>query len=189
MNRKIPGTTLKFTEQARDSAFTLITPVLEATGGLTLSQLSKLTGLEGSTIQNWIKRGWISATHGKKYSEKQVIRILLINMLRGAMKLEDIAKLMRYVNGDVEDTSDDIIADVFLYNILCSIIFTAEDEGSFESKSLKKLINKAIEESKGVITDSEKLKKPMYVMIMAYRSSFLKQEMETVLAEVLNESI
>ena len=83
MNKMIPGTTLKFSEQARDSAFSLIAPVLEATGGLTLSQLSKLTGLEGSTIQNWIKRGWISSTQGKKYSEKQVIRILLINMLRG----------------------------------------------------------------------------------------------------------
>ena len=31
-------------------------------------------------------------------------------MLRRAMKLEDIAALMWYVNGDVEDTSDDIIA-------------------------------------------------------------------------------
>lgn len=48
MNRKIPGTTLNFDERARDEAFELIEPVLEATGGLTLSQLSKLTGLEGS---------------------------------------------------------------------------------------------------------------------------------------------
>ena len=121
---------MKFTEQARESAFSVISPVLEATGGLTLSQLSKLTGLEGTTIQNWIKRGWVSATRGKKYSEKQVLRILIINMLRRAMKLEDIAALMRYVNGDVEDTSDDIIADILLYNILCRIIFTAEDKGA-----------------------------------------------------------
>ena len=115
MQRYIPGTTLRFAEQARESAFSLIAPVLEATGGLTLSQLSTLTGLGGSTIQNWIKRGWVSATIGKKYSEKQVLRILLINMLRSAMKLEDIAKLMSYVNGDVDDNSDDIIADIHLY--------------------------------------------------------------------------
>ena len=67
MKRLIPGTTIKYTEQARNSAFSLISPVLEATGGLTLSQLSKLTGLEGSTIQNWIKRGCVSSTKGKKY--------------------------------------------------------------------------------------------------------------------------
>lgn len=92
MNRKIPGTTLNFDERARDEAFELIEPVLEATGGLTLSQLSKLTGLEGSTIQNWIKRGWVSVTHGKKYSEKQVIRILLINMLRRFNELDEYSK-------------------------------------------------------------------------------------------------
>ncbi len=81
MKRLIPGTTIKYTPQARNAAFSLIAPVLEATGGLTLSQLSKLSGLEGSTVQNWIKRGWVSSTKGKKYSEQQVLRILLINML------------------------------------------------------------------------------------------------------------
>ena len=122
MKRLIPGTTMKYTPQARNAAFSLISPVLEATGGLTLSQLSKLSGLEGSTIQNWIKRGWVSSTKGKKYSEQQVLRILLINMLRGAMKLESIVNLMAYINGDVEDTSDDIIDEITLYNILCRII-------------------------------------------------------------------
>ncbi|MDE5620061.1 MAG: DUF1836 domain-containing protein, partial [Ruminococcus sp.] len=81
MNRYIPGTTLKFSEQARDEAFSIVSPVLDATGGLTLSQLSKLTGLTGSTIKNWIKSGWVASTQGKKYSRKQVLRILLINIL------------------------------------------------------------------------------------------------------------
>ena len=144
MNRLIPGTTIKFTEQARESAFSMIAPVLEATGGLTLSQLSKLTGLEGTTIQNWIKRGWVSATKGKTYSEKQILRILLINMLRKAMKLDDIAKLMVYINGDVEDTSDDIIEEILLYDILCRIIFTAEDEGAFQSEHIKELVDREV---------------------------------------------
>ena len=187
MNRLIPGTTIKFSEQAREAAFSQIAPVLDATGGLTLSQLSKLSGLEGSTIQNWIKRGWVSSANGKKYSEKQVVRVLLINMLRGAMKLEDIARLMNYVNGDVEDTSDDIIPDITLYNILCRIIFTAEDSGSFESEAVQHFINAEIEASaKSIRSDEEKLRKAMFVMIMAYRSDFLKQEMETVLSEILN---
>ena len=134
MNRLIPGTTIKFSEQAREAAFSQIAPVLDATGGLTLSQLSKLSGLEGSTIQNWIKRGWVSSANGKKYSEKQVVRVLLINMLRGAMKLEDIARLMNYVNGDVEDTSDDIIPDITLYNILCRIIFCPTTKYSRQMK-------------------------------------------------------
>lgn len=184
MNRIIPGTTLKFTKTAREAAFSVISPVLEATGGLTLSQLSKLTGLEGTTIQNWIKRGWVSSTKGKKYSEKQVLRILLINMLRNVMKLDDIANLMSYVNGDVEDTSDDIIADIHLYNMLCRIIFTAEDEGAFDAESVKQLISGEIKENTKEIADDEKLACAMYVMVMAYRSGCLKAEMEKGLSAI-----
>lgn len=188
MNRFIPGTTMKFSEQAREHAFSMISPVLEATGGLTLSQLSKLTGLEGTTIQNWIKRGWVSPTRGgKKYSQQQVLRILLINMLRGAMKLEDIANLMVYINGDVEDTSDDIISDELLYNILCKIIFTAEDKGAFDTDSIQGLVSDEVEEYASEITDEDKLKKAMYVMILAYRSGFLKSEMELGLRVILEE--
>ena len=187
MNRYIPGTSIGFSEQGRNKAFSLISPVLEATGGLTLSQLSKLTVLEGSTIQNWIKRGWVSSAKSKKYSEKQVVRILLINMLKGAMKLEHIAKLMTYINGDVEDTSDDIIDDVTLYNILCRIIFTAEDEGAFESSMVKQLIERELTQCASHIrSDEDKLRKAMYVMVMAYRSACLKAEMEKGLEEILN---
>ncbi|MBQ9898067.1 MAG: DUF1836 domain-containing protein [Ruminococcus sp.] len=187
MNRVLPGTTIKFTEQARENAFSLISPVLEATGGLTLSQLSKLTGIEGTTIQNWIKRGWVSSTKGKKYSERQVLRVLLINMLRPAMKLDDIASLMRYVNGDVEDTSDDIIADILLYNILCRIIFTAEDEGAFRPEQIRELISREVAGNSREIADDEKLSRAMYVMVMAYRSGCLINEMEKGLGEILEE--
>ncbi|MDE6426062.1 MAG: DUF1836 domain-containing protein [Ruminococcus sp.] len=190
MKRYIPGTTLKFNEQAREEAFSIISPVLEATGGLTLSQLCKLTGLTGSTIQNWIKRGWVAATHGKKYSRKQVLRILLINMLRNSMKLEDIARLMEYVNGDVEDTSDDIIDDDVWYNILCRIIFTAEDEGAFDASTVKKLISRELSQCTHEIhirSDEYKLHNAMFIMVMGYRSSCLKNEMEKVLTVVLNE--
>lgn len=187
MQRLIPATTMKFSEDARNAAFSIISPILEATGGLTLSQLSKLTGLEGSTIQNWIKRGWIASTKGKKYSEKQVIRILLFNMLRGSMTFENIAQLMTYINGDVEDTSDDIIADITLYNILCRIIFTAEDEGAFDTDSVHSLISREITANSNEITDPEKLRKAMYVMVMAYRSVCLKNEAEKGMNEILNE--
>ncbi len=187
MERLIPGTTIKFSERISEMAFSAISPVIEATGGLTLSQLSRLTGLEGSTIQNWIKRGWVSSTKGKKYSERQVLRILLINMLRGVMKLEDIARLMRYINGDVEDTSDDIIDDIVLYNILCRIIFTAEDEGAFAPENVRELIAREIKKcSDSIRSDEDKLHKAMFVMVMGYRSAYLKSIMENELAGILD---
>lgn len=185
MSRMVPGTTLKFTEQARNSAFSLISPVLEATGGLTLSQLTKLTGLEGSTIQNWVKRGWVPSAKGKKYYDRQILRTLIINILRGVMKLDDIVKLMSYVNGDVDDTSDDIIEEEALYNLLCRIIFAAEDNRAFETEALKKLIECEIEASDCICSDADKLKKAMFVMITAYRSAFLKKQMEDALKEIM----
>ncbi len=185
MLKTIPGTAITYSEQGRYTAFSLIAPVLDATGGLTLSQLSKLTGLEGSTIQNWIKRGWVSSPKSKKYSEKQVVRIILINMLKGVMKLEQIANLMTYINGDVEDTSDDIIDDVTLYNILCRIIFTAVDEGAFAPERIRELIAEELIQCASEINfGADKLSKAVYIMVMAYRSACLKNEMEKGLAEI-----
>lgn len=187
MNRLIPGTTITFSESARDSAFSAVQPVLDATGGLTLSQLSKLTGLGGTTIQNWIKRGWVSSPKGKKYAEKQVLRILLINMLKDSMKLEDIARVMSYVNGDVEDCSDDIISDIHLYNILCRIIFTAEDKGISGSEEVGQLIDTEIRSHSDDIANAVKLRKAMFVMVIGYRCGVLKRQMEEVLSGVLDE--
>lgn len=187
MHKIIPGTTLKYSEGAREEAFSLVSPVLEATGGLTLSQLSKLTGLEGTTIQNWIKRGWVSSAKSKRYSEKQVVRILLINMLRGAMKLDDIARLMCFVNGDVEDTADDIISDIDLYNMLCRIIFTAEETGAFGTLQIWSIIEDEISANNEYITDPERLRQAAYIMVLAYRSGYLKSEMEKELSAVFQK--
>ena len=38
------------------------------------------------------------------------------------MQLDKIAFLIQYINGDVEDTSDDIIRDSVLYDYICRIL-------------------------------------------------------------------
>ena len=55
----IPGTTVSYKEGNENNVYGLIEPVLKATGGLTLAQVRKITGLETTTIQNWVKRGWV----------------------------------------------------------------------------------------------------------------------------------
>ncbi|HBB72367.1 MAG TPA: hypothetical protein DCZ71_07145 [Ruminococcus sp.] len=177
---------MPYTEAARNTAFSVISPMLEATGGLTLSQLSHLTGLEGSTIQNWIKRGWVSPTRAKKYSQQQVLRILLINMLRGAMTLENIANLMTYINGDVEDTSDDIIEEAELYNCLCRIIFDSDEQSAFSPDEVRQLILHEIAcLDKDSRANGEKLQNAMFVMLMAYRSAVLRSEADRMMEVIL----
>lgn len=179
MIKTIPGTTMAYSEKVKTEAFSLISPILTATGGLTLSQLSKLTGLGGSTIQNWIKRGWVVNIPGKKYYEVQLIRILLINMLRGTMQLENIAILMNYINGKVEDTSDDIIPDIDLYNIFCSIICELDEKKIFESDGIRATIKEIIKKSDSYVKEQEQiLENTLFIMTLAYQSSMIKNQME-----------
>lgn len=182
---KLPGTVLNFSEQAEGNAFSLIEPILTATGGITLSQLTAITGLQGSTIQNWIKRGWVSATEGKKYTERQVIRILLINILRNSMKLEDIANLMAYINGRVDDLSDDILHDKELYNLLCRLICILDRDNAYDPSE----ITVEIDRNLGAEYDGEarkRLKKVLFIMIMGYRSSYLMRQIETEFQTIKN---
>lgn len=137
----IPGTTLAFNDVAADNCFSLIAPLLTITKGLTLAQVRELTGLETSTIQNWIKRGWVKNPEEKRYGEEQTMRIILINMMRGSMQMEQIAFLMNYINGSVEDRSDDILPDRELFDILCSIIYECEQNAVYDTKELDMAID------------------------------------------------
>ena len=117
--KNVPGTVLPLDEYAQGT-FKTIEPALKLSGGFSLSQVCLLTGLEPTTIQNWIKRGWVAKPVNKKHLERQISRILIINALRDALSLEQIVKLLAEINGSVEDKSDDIIPESKLFDCLCN---------------------------------------------------------------------
>ena len=84
-------------------------------GGMVLSQVSGITGLESYMVQNWVKRGFLAKPQQKRYSLRQLCRILNINMLKSALAMEDICGLLTYINGQLDDESDDLIDDSALY--------------------------------------------------------------------------
>ena len=92
MQNLVPGAVI--TRDGGDGMFAMFRPLIQATGGLSLRQVCSVTGLEASTIQNWIKRGFVSHPAEKKYRERQLARILLISALRGCMKIESIGALL-----------------------------------------------------------------------------------------------
>ena len=110
MNWTIPGTTLTDKRANADHVEELFRPMFLA-GGMVLSQVSSVTGLEAYTIQNWVKRGFLAAPKNKKYDLEQVCRIITINMLKGTLTLEQICSLMTYINGCMTDESDDLVDD------------------------------------------------------------------------------
>ena len=84
-------------------------------GGIMLGQVSAITGLEAYDVQNWVKRGFLSPPEGRRYSMRQLCRILNINMLKKVLSMEQICGLLGYINGNLEDESDDMIDDSQLY--------------------------------------------------------------------------
>ncbi len=114
MNWTLPGTVLEVDPQRPEVAQEICASLFVA-GGLVLSQVCQITGLEPYTVQNWVKRGFLPPPEKKKYTCRQLCRIILINMMKDAMPMESICRLLSYVNGQLDDESDDIIDDSIMY--------------------------------------------------------------------------
>jgi len=137
--------------------------MIELSDGISLSQICNITHLEPHTIQNWVKRGYIPHPIKKKYYLKHLARTLLINTLKNCMYIEDINSLMVYINGDVDDESDDIIGDDDLYELFFNLIKSIDD-----IKEIDNVINLKVE--------GKKLNICMKTMIYAYYGSLMSKK-------------
>ena len=170
----VPGTVLSYT--GNDGMFSMFRPMIEVANGLTLSQVCSITGLEASTVQNWVKRGFVSHPKQKKYFSRQLARILLISALRDCMKIEQIGELMSMVNGDPDDESDDIISEEQLYDYLCEAIGKLDFSG-YHSEETEKIIDSITAGYVGPDDGAgERLKTALMTMVHAYLSGRHKQE-------------
>ena len=123
----IPGTVLPLMPENEHAPFSTLEPAFVLFGGgLSLSQLCEMTGINATTIQNWVKRGWVPNPVNKKYGRRQVARVLLINLMRPAMQLDHIAHLLGSINGAVEDESDDNVEETALFDLLCCAVIRME---------------------------------------------------------------
>lgn len=162
-----------------EKAFEPIAAAMKLTGGFTLAQLSEISGLEPTTIQNWVKRGWIEAPKDRRYGIQSTARVLIINMLKGAMQLASIVSLLAYVNGKVDDRKDDAIPDGELYNIMCSIIAEIDKSGDLSLESVSHFVEKKIDGyNEPFEGGKEKLRNALEIMMLAHISSNLKAQAE-----------
>ena len=181
----IPGTTIAINGQS--GMFEMFIPLIKATNGLTLSQVCAITGLEQSTIQNWVKRGFVANPVNKKYYERQLARILLISALRDAMKIDSIGELMRLVNGSADDESDDIISEERMYDYFCKIIAgfenTIPSAAQIEAYALE-ILSDYVEPHQHA---AKRLKDALCVMSLAYYAAVYKSDAEKLLEEMRSE--
>ena len=172
MQWTIPGTTLTGLRSDADRTDGLFQSLF-LVGGLTLSQVSSLTGLEPYTIQNWVKRGFLSSPVGKRYTMEQVCRIININILKGAVPLEQIVKLMAYLNGDLTDESDDLVDDTMLFFLFVKLAARARYIGG--TKAWDDALMEITEDYKEPIPGArEKLIRVLKVMLTVWCANQLK---------------
>lgn len=182
----IPGTTL---EDDRDRAdqMNLVFQNLFLSGGLTLSQVSSITGLAPYTIQNWVKRGFLSPPLNKRYDMEQVCRILNINILRGTMPLEQIIHLMEYLNGDLVDERDDLVDDTQLYFFFVRLAVRARHIGGRRNwdEALEEITREYREPVPGA---REKLIRVLKIMLTVWVANCLKAEAEAMIINLADNA-
>ena len=178
----IPGTTLtgkreeaEYVEQQFKSMF--------LAGGIVLSQVASITGLEPYMVQNWVKRGFLTKPENKRYTLRQLCRIININMLKNALPMETICGLLGYVNGDLDDDSDDLIDDSQLYFMFVRLAAKARYIGGEKSwdEALDEVAADYVEPVPGA---REKLLKVLRAMLTAWVSAQLRTQAENMIAQM-----
>ena len=183
MNWIIPGTTLEGQRENADRIDGLFQSMFLA-GGLTLSQVASVTGLEPYTIQNWVKRGFLSAPRNKRYDMEQVCRIININMLKGALALDQICKMMSYINGDLADESDDIIDDTALYFMFVKLAARARHIGGTKEwgEAMEEVTAGYAEPFPGA---RERIIKVLRIMLTAWIAGRLREQTDEMIAQLI----
>ena len=184
-DRLIPGTKLKRSEMDGLTGLEFLKKVFFISEGVMLTQIRDISGIDSSTLQNWTKRGWVVNSKLKKYNMDQVAHILIINMLRSCMQLEHIDFLIHYINGRVDDQSDDIISDSNLYDYICRILSHMMDSEQVSLSNVRELVAEVtvdyVEPMEGA---RERLVRALEVIVVTYTAALLKRHADSLLAEL-----
>lgn len=175
----IPGTVLQSDRREADK----IPQQLEALffgGGITLSQVTAITGLEAHTVQNWVKRGFLTSPVGKRYTQRQLCRILNIHMLRGTMPIEKICRLLSYVNGKLDDEGDDMIDDTQLYFMFVKLASRLQE--LYDPDRMDAVLEEYLADyAEPVPGAKDRVRKVLRIMLTAYLATRMMQETERMM--------
>lgn len=182
MKWTIPGTVLQIRREDAEHIDEIFSSMFLA-GGVVLSQVASITGLEPYTVQNWVKRGFLPPPENRRYSQRQLCRIIQINMLKNALSLETICSLLEYINGKLDDAADDIIDDASLYFLFVKLAARAkqmEDAAAWEC-ALEGLLADYQEPVPGA---RERIEKTLRIMVTAWIAARTRQAAEKLIEEL-----
>ena len=179
----LPGTVLKAEAEEAGNVEAMFSPMFLA-GGMVLSQVSSITGLEPYIIQNWVKRGFLSPPQNKRYTLRQLCRILNINMLKGVLPMERVCAMLGYINGQLDDDSDDTIDDSRLYFMFVRLAAHAKQID--QSQAWQEAIDRVLQDYDEPIPGArERIAQVLRIMLIAYIAARMKEQAETLLTEIM----
>ena len=130
-----------------------------------LSQVCTITGLEPHIVQNWVKRGFVTAPVDKKYGKRQFCRIALLNALHEALPLPVIVSTLEAAvkNGGTDEYA--------LYLCFNDAAYETEN-GEYHETAAKTAA------ARGAASRSETstLEKVLLVLLTAHQSARAKQK-------------
>ena len=183
----IPGTKLKKNDMGNVTGLEFLSKVFYISEGVMLSQIREVSGIDGSPFQNWTKRGWVANARLKKYNIDQVAHILIINMLRSCIQLDHIAFLLQYINGKIDDKSDDIIRDSVLYDYICRILETLPRQHVASKASIKEVIREQISDYEEAMEGArDRLANALEIIVTAYYAALIKRSSDEMLANLMS---
>lgn len=183
----IPGTKLKKNDMGNVTGLEFLSKVFYISEGVMLSQIREVSGIDGSTLQNWTKRGWVANARLKKYNIDQVAHILIINMLRSCIQLDKIALLLHYINGKIDDKSDDIIRDSVLYDYICRILDTLMQQDVCSMVSIKEVIREQIADYEEAMPGArDRLANALEIIVVAYYAALIKRRSDEMLTDLMS---
>ena len=183
MLKTLPGSTIE-ADITQDGIVDSIMRPMFMGGGLMLSQISQISGLEPYIIQNWVKRGYLAPPVGKKYTRSQLCRILHINMLRESMQIEKIVQLLTYINGSLSDSSDDTIDDSDMYVYFVKLAAKASNLQDINLNRLDEILDSVLENYREPYSGARKrLKNVLKTMFYGYTSAELKKDIDKMMSK------
>ncbi len=181
----IPGTQLNREKMGNVTGLEFLHKIFYITNGIMLNQIREISGLDGSTLQNWVKRGWLPNTRLKKYNIDQLARILIINMLRDTMLLERIDFLLKYINGTLDCKEDDIISESKLYDYICRILDSISEEDSTSNEELRAIIKEVTSDYDERVSGARRrLCAALEIIIFSYYAKLIKGQASSLFEQL-----
>ena len=181
MEWTLPGTVLSVDADRPQAAEEVFSSLFLA-GGLVLSQVTQVTGLEPYIIQNWVRRGFLAPPKQRKYTRRQLSRILMINVLKSTLSIEQICKLLNYINGALDDEGDDTIDDTELYGAFVLVAGSVQKHGLTSESEMNRLIADGLKDYKESIPGAkERIEQALRIMITAWRAAQLQTKAQSMM--------